>query len=90
MKLTSTEIARMALEEGIHQGDDGGLQADRPQALENFAQRVAAAEREACAVLCETAELPLDMDVWTGTRKELSAATSRGLASLIRARGDNS
>lgn len=41
--------------------------------------------RERCASLCETAEIPIDIAVWCGTKKELSAATANGLASAIRA-----
>lgn len=49
-------------------------------------QRGVAAEREACAKVCETAEVPIDIDVWMGTKKALTAATAIGLASAIRAR----
>ena len=43
-------------------------------------------EREACAKLCETAEVPIDIDVWMGTKKALTAATAIGLATAIRKR----
>lgn len=56
--------------------------------LEAFAELVRADEREACAKVCETAEVPIDIDVWQGTKKALSAATALGLAAAIRARGE--
>ncbi len=56
--------------------------------LERFAALVRADEREACAKVCETAEVPIDIDVWQGTKKALSAATALGLAAAIRARGE--
>jgi len=55
--------------------------------LEAFANLVAAHEREECALLCETAEIPIDIGIWKGTKKSLSAATAMGLANAIRARG---
>jgi hypothetical protein len=45
------------------------------------------AEREACAALCESAELAWDISVWMGaTKKEMTAKTAEGLAAAIRAR----
>ena len=35
--------------------------------------------------MCETAEVPIDIDVWMGTKKALTAATAIGLADAIRA-----
>jgi len=55
--------------------------------IEAFANLVAAHEREECAKLCETAEIPIDIGIWKGTKKSLSAATAMGLANAIRARG---
>lgn len=43
-------------------------------------------EREACANVCETAEVPIDIDVWMGTKKSLTAAIAIGLATEIRKR----
>lgn len=40
---------------------------------------------EAAAKVCATAEIPIDIDVWLGTKKELSAATANGLSVIIRA-----
>ena len=60
----------------------------RSAKLEAFAELVRADEREACAKVCETAEVPIDIDVWQGTKKALSAATALGLAAAIRARGE--
>jgi len=51
------------------------------------AQKARADEREACAKVCETAEVPIDISIWQGTKKSLSAATAMGLANAIRARG---
>lgn len=47
----------------------------------------AAAEREACAKVAESAEIPIAIDVWMGTKKSLTAATAIGIADAIRARG---
>ena len=40
---------------------------------------------ERAAKVCETAEVPIDIDVWMGTKKALTAATAIGLADAIRA-----
>jgi hypothetical protein len=40
---------------------------------------------ERSAKVCETAEVPIDIDVWMGTKKTLTAATAIGLADAIRA-----
>ena len=58
------------------------------QWLHDFAHAVAAKEREACAKLCETAEVPIDIDVWMGTKKSLTAATAIGLSTVIRKRSN--
>lgn len=56
--------------------------------LERFAELVAASEREACAKLCETEEVPIDIDVWMGTKKAITAATAIGLSTQIRKRSN--
>lgn len=44
-------------------------------------------EREACARVCESASMPIDLSVWRGTRKELTAFFAKGVATLVRERG---
>ncbi|PKO45740.1 MAG: hypothetical protein CVU31_11635 [Betaproteobacteria bacterium HGW-Betaproteobacteria-4] len=56
--------------------------------LEHAIAEAVAAEREACAKVCETAEVPIDIDVWMGTKKALTAATAIGLATEIRKRSN--
>ncbi len=43
---------------------------------------------ERAAKVCETAEVPIDIDVWMGTKKALTAATAIGLATAIRKRSN--
>jgi hypothetical protein len=85
-------ITEMAREAGAAVGNPvvGGPEIIFPQCLDvqRFAELVRADEREACAEVCETAEVPIDIDVWQGTKKALSAATALGLAAAIRARGE--
>lgn len=57
--------------------------------LEYAIKEAIEAEREACAKLCETAEVPIDIDVWMGTKKALTAATAIGLATEIRKRSNS-
>jgi hypothetical protein len=79
MEMTKDEIIRMAKEVGIRLMGDGFGKPDRTDVwatqdeFECFANLVAAAEREACAKLCEEAHWSLD------DRNEYAAA--------IRARG---
>lgn len=91
------DIIRMAQEAGfeVHErkqqarvGIDALLGVDSTEKLQRFAALVAAAEREACATVCETAEVPIDIDVWMGTKKALTAATAIGLATAIRKRSN--
>lgn len=56
--------------------------------LEYAIKEAVEAEREACAKLCETAEVPIDIDAWMGTKKSLTAATAIGLATAIRKRSN--
>ena len=47
-----------------------------------------AAEREACAKVCEQSQIPIPIDVWHGgTKKEMTKHTALALANAIRARG---
>lgn len=49
----------------------------------------AAAVKERCAKVCETAEIPFDISVWhESTKKEMTAHTTNALASAIRAMED--
>jgi uroporphyrinogen-III synthase len=66
--MTKEDIMRLAQEAGYH-----SFQFTSPSVLERFASLVAAAEREACAKVCEEAHWSLD------DRHEYAA--------LIRARG---
>lgn len=56
--------------------------------LEHAIADAVTAEREACAKVCETAEVAIDIDVWMGTKKALTAATAIGLATEIRKRSN--
>ena len=58
------------------------------EALDAYVAEAVKKEREANASLCETTEIPIDIDVWMGTKKALTAATAIGLAAAIRARSD--
>lgn len=51
--MTREEILRMAQEAGVTFVTDFGVASATPEWLERFANLVAAAEREACANLCE-------------------------------------
>lgn len=45
-------------------------------------------ERERAAKVCESSEIPIDIDVWcNSTKKEMTALTALGLAEAIR-KGD--
>ena len=85
---TTLEMAREA---GIVPYIVGPTNAKYLERLKAFEALVRAdersVEREACAKVCETAEVPIDIGIWQGTKKSLSAATAMGLANAIRARG---
>ena len=53
--------------------------------LEDFYRAAQAEAFERAAAVCETSEIPIDIDVWMGTKKALTAATAIGLATAIRA-----
>lgn len=73
--MTRDEIIRMAREAGVsirgHYDETGST----PQELERFAAMVAAAEREACAQVCDEVD------------KESQSQWPKRLATMIRARG---
>ena len=82
--MTHEEIIRMAREAGLAHWDDM-LQADRftfalPERLERFAALVAAAEREACARICDE-----ERKFWKRHEGRRDGAAS--CAKAIRARG---
>ena len=88
--MTSDDIIRMAREVGIDAESDtlcrhGGW----VEPIKRFAALVAAAEREACARLCDkTEELAWDTwDRYADTLDQGSAVTAAHLAATIRARG---
>ena len=74
----------MTLNELLQAAHDAGISGSDTQ-LEHFATLISLVEREKCARICETAEVPLDISVWMGTKKDLTAATALGLAAIIRA-----
>ena len=74
------DIIRMAEEaSGGRQPDGWGVMLDHEQ-LERFAAIVAAAEREACAKVCDAYDVAEDV---------CSSDTAEGIALAIRARGIN-
>lgn len=77
------DIIRMAVEAGSKQINDyytnGAVKSFSPVTLERFANLVAAAEREACAKLCES----------RGTFGTGSVEILAGAAYAIRARGQS-
>ena len=88
--LSKQEIIELAIDSGftISKLDDqvSGFEVDLFDFARVIFQRGVNDEREACATVCETAEVPMDIEIWMGTKKSLSAATATGLAAAIRAR----
>ena len=74
--MTDIDIIRMAKEAG---GDDWGIFRDFMPEIERFAELVAAAEREACAKICEAEAEGLIGMAYEGI--------ALGCAESIRARG---
>ena len=67
-------------------GRDGEGYRDMDVYLMWRAWRAAQADAfERAAKVCETAEVPIAIDMWMGTKKTLTAATAIGLADAIRA-----
>lgn len=60
----------------------------RAEELERFARLVAAAEREACAKLCEKEQFELTQDVSGKNGLQHFDAGCRSCAEMIRARGE--
>lgn len=90
--MNKEEIIRMAKEAG---GDDWGIFKDFMPEIERFASLVAAAEREACARICDEEEARVDglHDLLTEDSDEpIHALSGRSfaahkIANAIRARG---
>jgi len=78
--MNKDDIIRMVRESSMGRAADGwGFEFDQEQ-LERFAALVAAAEREACAKVCE------EMASWHG---DLVTAAYESAADAIRARGQS-
>jgi len=77
--MTRDEIVQIAWDVGLlmrsHQSQD------EPTKLERFAERIAAAEREACAKVC-------DVQIASGALTELEKYRAGFIADAIRARGN--
>ena len=75
--MTQIDVLKMAIEAGLAEETSDGLhQIWYPDNLYHFAKLVAEAEREACAKICETLELP-----------DWPDKVRQPLAQAIRARG---
>jgi hypothetical protein len=84
--MTRDDIKRMAREAGMFWFDYGSDDGDANM-LEHFAALVAAAEREACARVCE--ELPVTFETAACEfGYEADEPTAENYAAAIRARGD--
>jgi hypothetical protein len=87
--LSSDDILRMAREASFteNSGFDGCFVCN-PHSLEHFAALVAAAEREACAKLCDALKNPIDDPLApVGQYESGGYITAEFLADAIRARG---
>ena len=93
--MTRDDIICMAKEAGFNQILATNAGADvwiddgfYVEELENFAALVAAAEREACAKLCEKEQFELTQDVSGKNGLQHFDAGCRSCAEMIRARGE--
>ena len=77
--MTRDDIIRMAREAGFSEWAVG--LSEMPAHLERFAALVAAAEREACAKVC-------DAQIESGALSELEKYRAGFIADVIRARGE--
>ena len=87
--MTQEDIIRMAREAWNDAGEGwvvAGWFKDREKALERFAQKIAAAESEACAKICEHAESNWRKS-WHSGAEVLAADAVKNCAEAIRARG---
>lgn len=84
--MTRDEIISMAREAGMSTLEYGD---PRCVFVYHFAALVAAAEREACAKVCEEHEWPADIGWWIdATKKAVSVKSALECAAAIRARGE--
>jgi predicted TIM-barrel fold metal-dependent hydrolase len=79
--MTRDDIIRLAREAGIVDWSLHGRLESKEEALKRFAALVAAAEREACAKMCEDIPLP------QGTAELTHLPTIERCVNAIRARG---
>ena len=86
--MTNEEILEAAKEAGSVKLDPLGLGGLCVEWLERFAAIIERKTIERCAVVCESAEVPIDIAIWTGTKKALTAATANGIAVAIRKLGE--
>jgi len=84
--MTRDDIIRMAEHAGF--GMPIQVFQFRAEELERFARLVAAAEREACAKLCEKEQFELTQDVSGKNGLQHFDAGCRSCAEMIRARGE--
>lgn len=91
--MTKDELLKLAIEAGEyadthHEKHGSWLDAERHQ----FANLVAAHEREACAVVCEKEAADWERNAWTDSadvRYECKSDASHGCAEAIRARSQS-
>jgi len=84
---TQEDVSRMAREAGIFVADCLQTIATCKTDLERFAALVAAAEREACAKVCESTPWSADIDWWRqATKREVGEKSAFECAAAIRAR----
>ena len=90
--MTRDDIIRMARQADLHERvkDGAGYVVRIPnlENLERFAALVAAAEREACAKLCEQEQFELTEDVTGKNALQLFDSGCRCCAEMIRRRGE--
>ena len=83
--MTQDEIIEMARQAGWPDWEIVGMKGE----LKAFAKLVAAKEREACAMVCETTVWSKSVTWWTEvTKTEVSAYSGQQCADAIRARGE--
>ena len=90
--MTRDDIIRMARKANLHERTKvaGGYIVNIPnlENLERFAALVAAAEREACAKVCDDEQFELTQDVSGKNGLQHFDAGCRSCAEMIRARGE--
>ena len=90
--MTRDDIIRMAREVDLHERVKDGVgyvvRIPNLEKLQRFAALVAAAEREACAKVCEAEQFELTQDVAGKNGLQHFDAGCRSCAEMIRARGE--